>query len=197
MLTRHERNASFLFLELRRDQMVPAFAGPRDTFLASLYFPWRCFISPDCHRPVLRYDAAMSEAKPKRKFWQLHLSTAVLMMLFSGALLFANLSTYKGELRPCYGAVGNPVYTADGIPLRRISDIPTFYTQTYCRGWPFNYWKVELDTGDSHYRFVSGSDNPRYFYRNVGLDCILGVMLLAAATFTLEFLIRRREARKT
>jgi len=41
----------------------------------------------DCHSSVLRYEAPMSEAKPKRRVWQIHLSTTVLFIAVGGLML--------------------------------------------------------------------------------------------------------------
>ena len=107
------------------------------------------------HASVLRYDAAMSAAKPKRRFWQFHLSTAVVMTIAAGFLLY-------GTLQPS-------IYKFHG------KDIVTY-------GWPISYFY---------------DDSSGWCVEALIIDVLACIIVLPLAAYMLEWLLRRREARKT
>src|SRR5690242_10785646 len=77
----------------------------------------------------------MSEAKPKRKLWQFHLSTAILLMFVAGGMYYVNSIKSTG----CLNANGmRPVavirYVPDGTRIKSDEDnLPMI-----C-GWPFPF----------------------------------------------------------
>jgi hypothetical protein len=116
----------------------------------------------------------MSE-KPKRPWFRFHLLTAVALVLIAGAFIGANLTnrlTFWQELR---------FYLHGGTEHRY--------------GWPM----VAYEAGAIR---CSDPDRGEREYTNwnqmaIAVDCISGIGLLLAAATASEWLIRRREARKT
>jgi hypothetical protein len=106
----------------------------------------------------------MSESEPpkKRRFWQLHLSTAIVLMLIVAVGLGLNL----------YGFVR----TSYGFPMQR----------SY--GWPLMVAVRNLETHET-----------LWFYSSVSA-LVINTFIIVSFTFNiafvLEYIIRRREARK-
>jgi hypothetical protein len=129
----------------------------------------------------------MSEAKPKGKFWQFHLLTLMLMTLATGPMLSMNLYDQLGR---------HVIVGGGGSPYEDVSDNPKqrCWVWTAYQGWPMPVWE---------YYTVDGKSYGSYFCRFFGpvIPVILNVMLIVAALFCVgffsEFLLRRREARKT
>ena len=54
----------------------------------------------------------MNEQKPKRRFWQIHLSTAMVMMMVMAALLFPVVTSLSGEdIHQLYNSAQKSGYT--------------------------------------------------------------------------------------
>jgi hypothetical protein len=135
----------------------------------------------------------MSEAKPKRKFWQIHLSTAVAMMFVAGTLLGVNF-LQSDEL---YGyqkyyevndlvhvrRSGWPITTVLSIKFEGVPKIGVPKIAGIIQGGP----TVPEDT-----RF---DVLPRYL--SIPVNVLTAITMLFASAALFEFLIRRREARKT
>jgi hypothetical protein len=133
----------------------------------------------------------MSE-KPKRSWFRFHLSSAVALSVFCSGMLFLS--------------VGKRIPTNEG-------KFAGYSTRQL--GWPIGVLAiVEQPDGASYYcfrvRYYSNDEGPAYVpFRSVqlkGTTACLGYFLLDVATWTAsiagvavasEFLIRRREARKT
>jgi hypothetical protein len=128
----------------------------------------------------------MAETKP-RKFWQLHLLTLVLMALAAGPMLDMNLQDHQGR-HVLVGEGGSPYEDVSENPKRRCR------VWTAYQGWPMPAWE---------YYTVDGKSYGSYFFRICGpvIPAMLNVMLIGAVLFAVafasEWLIRRREARKT
>jgi hypothetical protein len=131
----------------------------------------------------------MSETKPKRSCFRFHLLTAVLMMLVAASLLYLNFSSRVIIIATC-----------DDVSL--ISDV---------RGWPLcNFveptttrWSDGTAYGkETIYKYK----NPLYLRHDllwtsdlivVPVNILVNFTILVIVAFVCEFLIRRREARKT
>ncbi len=133
---------------------------------------------------------------PRRKRFQIHLSTAIVLMFVAGGLLWAN--TYARIESKCEW-VGQPASQPDA-PYN--DEERTRYIQTL-RGWPFS----ALKTSDYSFRSIQGSTDPlKSFERVPGstqiralwvcIDILIGLGLLGVSWFLCESLIRRRAARK-
>jgi hypothetical protein len=108
----------------------------------------------------------MSETKKKRRFWSVHLSTAVLLMFAAGASIWANtlergtyLTNYRGWPLP---AVETRLDTGIHPPL----------------------W-----SGPRYYE-------PTISAFGIGIDSLVAIGTLVAVAFVSEWLIRRRETRR-
>lgn len=115
---------------------------------------------------------------PKRRWFQIHLSTAVALMFVSGVLLWANLVPHKTVL---YEG------SHDGI---KAWSLRYGWPTPYCSGHYF-----ELPEGPSSVL----SPEPRYSYAkidNLRLNVFCAAVLLAVCAFACESTIRRREAHK-
>jgi hypothetical protein len=122
----------------------------------------------------------MSEARPKRKFWQVHLSTALFLLMGVGRLLYANISNYrKGIIETRKPLVGE---TDDGKPI--VMGIAHVGGSSKEYGWPSTALVTAF--GESYWTVPS-----------LFVNGVVAALILAAIGFLSEFLIRRREARKT
>jgi hypothetical protein len=111
----------------------------------------------------------MSEPeKPKRKFWQLHLGTAVGITVFLGVEIGANCH-WGMEFYDCFNK--SP-----------FGDRPHLYNI----GWPINFYHHDIPDGFS-----------MLYPRQLAIDIGTNVIFLLIITFLIEYLIRRREAGKT
>jgi hypothetical protein len=116
----------------------------------------------------------MSEAKPKRKFWQFHLSTAVLLILLAGGLLWLQLCDYLAQ--------------------RQYAPLPPGIFASY--GWPVLAYKFEYNFYDQGSSVVQESVH-RWKPLGVAVDALVALGVLVCAASFSEFLIRRREVRET
>lgn len=113
----------------------------------------------------------MSE-KPKRRFWQLHLSTAVLLMLVAGGLLALNTKQSHCRLNAEWNAFVN--------------------------GWPFVY-RFELTDLAPENELESIPylwDYEAIKTLNLILDVVIASVILVSVGSLCEWLIRRREANR-
>ena len=130
----------------------------------------------------------MSETeKPKRKFWQLHLSTAIIAMLVFSAfscLNFIPLNVYKYNLGQ---RVDNYVYGWPvEIVIRQYSNAvgDFFFFRVN-----FNYQR----TGIYWLPYPASFPKALVF---IGLNICVALFSTLTAVFICEWLIRRREGRK-
>jgi len=122
---------------------------------------------------------------PKRGFWQIHLSTALLLLMAASALLGGNV--HRRE----FYSTQYKLTTLDGV-----EHLVTEF-QVY-RGWPWSYREG--------YRIVNEpeiTDDPengfRYSYNHTPstfLNIVFAAAMLVTITFISEWLIRRLEVRK-
>ncbi len=110
---------------------------------------------------------------PRSKRFQIHLSTAIVMMFVAGGLMWAN--TRINNVRPDYWA-------APSLPSNRI----------YSYGWPQNAEAVHVH--------IAGGETIIKERRWAEMGCVLNgaaaLFILFAVWFLCEWLIRRRAARK-
>jgi hypothetical protein len=114
----------------------------------------------------------MSDAeKPKRKVWQFHLSTAVLTMLISSGMLWANLrERHEVEWGKSYG------WPNDAVWIWSASEVREFNSTA--------------EAVESNLRI---DEKPIMFGWNLFINFGVGVGLLGMSSVSIEFLIRRRE----
>jgi len=110
----------------------------------------------------------MSELeKPKRKFWQFHLSTAVLMMFVVGGQLWTNTS---------------------GTDRLRIGII--YF------GWPIAFYGDATKATYSFLGATESAPLEGFSYLRFAENAIVNLAILAALAFLFETRIRRRESRR-
>ena len=120
--------------------------------------------------------------KPRRPWFQIHLSTAIVLMFVAGGLLWANLNAH-------------PKSYVSGYEISEDSYDPVI-TKIWIRGWPFPCFtfKTSISTGNT---IVLEIPTPQghYIPWKVAADICIAFALLAASAFVCEWRIRRREAR--
>jgi hypothetical protein len=107
-------------------------------------------------------DATEDEAPPKRRFWYIHLSTAVVVMLIAGGLLYLNLA-----------------------PAENSSDHEFFVSSSWVYGWPWTYREIYAEGVTSYVRKF-------WFFDKMLANVVLNVSILLSVSATFECLIRRR-----
>jgi len=117
----------------------------------------------------------MSEPEPpkKRRFWQLHLSTAVLMMLLAGTILY-KVSQFRRHPRDLSWDIGWPI------------DAVTAYPK-----WNEQNQRVERDDGPFLIKFRYVVD-----WTSLATDIFIDVGIILSFVFVCEWLICRREGRR-
>jgi hypothetical protein len=124
----------------------------------------------------------MSDAeKPKkRRFWQLHLSTAVLLMFGAGGFLWLN--SFPHRFYPW-------------------ADMPENYFYQY--GWPTVFYTdpepalvMGIPLGTALDRFIREVGQREVSTLHVVVNVLVALPCLASLAFACEWLIRRREGRK-
>ena len=134
----------------------------------------------------------MSEAeKPKRRFWQIHLSTALLLMIILSTMIWANMRSRVES-------------------TKNFTDMP-YIIMRY--GFPFTNYEREADSLAERYESATAylltnwsptdpNDNVVPWRREtfrfaIAANFCFLLIVLGISWYCLEFLIRRREGRKT
>ncbi|HLX61853.1 MAG TPA: hypothetical protein VKX17_11270 [Planctomycetota bacterium] len=137
---------------------------------------------------------------PRRARFQIHLSTAIVMMFVAGGLLQLNLRE-RVELREEIGK------------LRPDGTFFYFYEMDLVRGWPLNFCTDDVSRGglmnmtfvklaQKQREFINRRDSWRladslfisWYQVNVAVDSAIALAILFAVWFILEWLIRRRSS---
>lgn len=110
---------------------------------------------------------------PRRKRFQIHLSTAIVLMFVAGGLIWANL-TQVASSGTIYGALNHDKY-----------------------GWPFtviDYTSYTPNVYQAGTTPVAVYSTKRYF-KSIVINTAVAFVILFAMWFTCEWRIRRRAAR--
>jgi hypothetical protein len=126
--------------------------------------------------------------KPKRRFWQIHLSTAVVLMLASALLLYLNLTEhtrpYTIRWRDAVGTDSEDIMYFDrGFPCTYYSYSPRVSDDKHRVAGPWSTWELieaKLD-------FWPRIDEPLLL-----LNIALALATLTVLTASCEYLIRRK-----
>jgi len=128
---------------------------------------------------------------PKHRFWQLHLSTAMLLMLVAGGFIGLNMRGAFLSERSVEGVV----VRGPGWPFPREQVTFVGIDETSALR-EYSDWY----NGDGALNHVRSVIWPRifkrYFQSPIMDNILVGLLLLFAIWRSNEFLIRRREARK-
>ncbi|MEI6234561.1 MAG: hypothetical protein WCT04_16020 [Planctomycetota bacterium] len=122
----------------------------------------------------------MSESPPRKRF-QIHLSTAIVMMFVAGGLIWANVSAGCKSM---------------GMRLRIPGPSEFYLGKIY--GWPF-----EFKTGEGlwtpmkpPYPKLDIVDVDVVNYGMAGIDAVVAILILSVIWYLCEWQIRRRLAQK-
>jgi hypothetical protein len=121
-------------------------------------------------------------SNPKRRWFQIHLSTAVVLMFVAGGLLMFNLRpSLREHVLDATVKLDHGGYHGGSLK----SDVTTWEW-----GWPFVFWE--------NHTYGEKSIGDRVFWDMTALfaNLVLSFALLAILIVVLEGRIRRREARK-
>jgi hypothetical protein len=138
-------------------------------------------------------SASVTDAPPKRPWFQFHLSTAIVLMFVAAGLMWLNVTL--GELRSLsqWKAYPGSVQLEDNGPC---------YSRMYYRGrgWPFSFCRVtffntptSIPQTDTEAPFVNEFEDSGTLAINLVADLALSVTLLLAVAFCCERVIRLRE----
>ncbi|MBE7462706.1 MAG: hypothetical protein HS116_04335 [Planctomycetes bacterium] len=132
----------------------------------------------------------MRDEKPKRAWFQVHLSTLVALMFVAGVLMWAN--TRPNELLGIWGGGFDIKYYGKGWPIRDVywGDGPGIRLVKSAQGG--------YQTQSSHEVFEeflsSHPTAPRFSgWKTIALNVWFAFFILAAVALPLEYLARRRE----
>jgi hypothetical protein len=110
-------------------------------------------------------------SKPMRHWLQIRLSTAVVLMLTAGVLLWANVHHQ-------WYSTGKSIIKAD-----------EFQFAGFFRGWPF-IMQAEPE-------FLESAESVPLQPQWLALNALVSIAILAVVAFAFEYFIHRRQARKT
>ena len=118
----------------------------------------------------------MDDPPKKRRFWQFHLSTLLLMVILAGTFVTLNMPRNWVELGGSGSTSRYCVYSYSNV------------------GWPFNvkYLKHDFSNEKRDVWTEFEVDNPSSLIWNAGM----GLVFVALSGVISESLIRRREGRK-
>jgi len=133
------------------------------------------FLNNDSDMNLLLYGVQMRN--PTRRFWQIHLSTAVMLMFVAGGLLWLNFNARF---------LGNTVIQPSDSRLLTPIEVPAM-SQVYVQGFPWNATGY-CDIREQRIRTWSNED--------LLFDIMVSASILAAIWLFSELIIRYREARK-
>ena len=113
-------------------------------------------------------------ATVKRSFWQIHLTTVVVLMFVSGMILWVNLTARRPDIIPQFVGTGLE-HEVDGISVF---------------GWPFEF-AVDMYRGNLPPPNVLSPTHATFDFRGLFGDLIIGLFLVSFAVFACEFAGRR------
>lgn len=119
--------------------------------------------------------------KSNRRWFQFHLSTAALMMVVAGVLIFLNVKEYHRQLyneELAHEVFSNP---GNGLSAKLLG--LSYY------GWPWTFY-------DERGANIFGYKIGQWSYHSLILDIASWAGILVLCFIASEFLLRRREARK-
>ena len=125
--------------------------------------------------------------KPKRWFCRIHLSTALLLMMEIGVILYLNTAGWHG-IQPMQEVAMN---VHDGVTMNHFEGELKRIEKESTLGWPFQFFIApDMMIGGS---FLQGGLTGRL---ELFGDIVTFVLLLCFTALLSEYLIRRREFRK-
>jgi len=125
---------------------------------------------------------------PRRARFQIHLSTAIVLMFVAGGLIWANVT-------PSVFEFGGTIIEKKGY-----LDFKGDIVRRSVFGWPWIAYEVRTEYQyyytDPRYPEVRFDPSKKWNEKSIFCDIALALAILFAVWFLLEYLIRRRAARK-
>jgi hypothetical protein len=128
--------------------------------------------------------------KPKRKFWQFRLLTAVAMMTVAAAMLILNTRKLETAQLFDHGNGYSSIEDQYGWPFAVYRTIPDWIAALNLAEYNSSKSKTDLPP------LSRRPDIDKLIYKNIVLNALVGLCLLLVVQFACEWLIRRREGRK-
>jgi hypothetical protein len=120
-------------------------------------------------------------AETKRRFWQIHLATAIVLMFVAGALLGGN-TLLRARTWPPVPVIGDLGDANDNRLLRQEFVAKMNSGVLEMTGFPFVYYYRDTATGIE-----------RKLYENVQMNLYAATAILVVTAIGCEWFIRRRE----
>jgi hypothetical protein len=124
----------------------------------------------------------MSETKPKLRFWQFHLSTAIILSIVAAVILFLNIRMRQTDELFEHDNGGSSIEDRCGWPFAIYRTIPE--------------WLIQAEEADGQSEW-SQHIKDNWSYSAIAANLLVGTTILFVVLVSCEWLIRRREARKT
>jgi hypothetical protein len=134
----------------------------------------------------------MTDHPPKRRFWQIHLSTAVLMMILFGVLLGLNLRPPRIVSQAVIPATDfgdksiRLVLQGEGWSISRFNTTITYPAYTINNGWTPEFQLNDFASREQPGDFWSKR------WANISVNVLVCLALLTIALVSCEYLTRRR-----
>ena len=122
---------------------------------------------------------------PKRRFWQIHLSTAVVLMFVTGSILCLNVC--------CRRHLGWQYHEKAFLGANVTGVQEDYLKDPFEIGWPLYSIRNFVEVSPM---MVKSSPVYLVSWSAIMTNLIVGLFCIFMATLTCEFLIRRREGRK-
>ncbi len=132
----------------------------------------------------------MDTSPKERRFWFLHLSTAVLLMFVIGTLLFVNICQRQTERESILKS-----FRTEGLEASEELIQLAMSSRNY--GWPKTFYSTTYPLRDLFQEGTVRLTPTVLTSFNLIYDVVIAVVIVVAVLSTNEFLIRRREARRS
>jgi hypothetical protein len=149
----------------------------------------------------------MNETRARRRFWQLHLSTALVMMLIASGVVYLNVLPRRSPIR----SYGYPTISYSRIAQKLGIEEPPSVKREYGWPWRFMMQTIEIERhpsepvtefpsggyfyapGETFDDFVEGSSQNRIQWWALSGNVSIAFAVLMCAVVSCEFIIRRRK----
>ncbi len=125
----------------------------------------------------------------KRRWFQIHLSTAIVLMFVAGIFIWRNCQPHT------WGTLFSPK------PDQHERGVQPYDSRVIQYGWPNEIWVDQLPNAQQDWRYMNTevklpSQSKQVLYGKLLINLLDLFLLCAGIAFFLEFLIRRRERKR-
>jgi hypothetical protein len=143
----------------------------------------------------------MPDAIPKRRWFQFHLSTAIMLMFVAAGFMFANVRAVAKVERKKMEALGTPMPPGGYGTFNPYHPVHTEIIESSEQGWPFACRRSSScrEANESSEPQISAVLPVQYIWdpTAVVLNAISGFSIFVAVAFLSEYVFRRREAKQS